>query len=51
MGFFTPIIDFITSFDGFSYRQDSKVWGNEVWEHRYRLVFTRKFNGGDSSLL
>ena len=31
MGFFTNLLDIITSFDGSSYIEDAKEWGDEVW--------------------
>ena len=31
MGILTNILDFITSFDGSSYIEDSIVWGDDVW--------------------
>ena len=31
MGFITNILDFITSFDGSSYIEDAKGWGDDVW--------------------
>lgn len=31
MGLISSLFDFITSFDGSSYIDDSKVWGDEVW--------------------
>lgn len=31
MGFLTNLFDFITSFDGSSYIEDAKEWGDEVW--------------------
>ena len=31
MGIITTIFDFITSFDGSSYIEDAKGWGDDVW--------------------
>ena len=31
MGVITNIVDFITSFDGSSYIEDAKGWGDDVW--------------------
>lgn len=31
MGFLTNLFDFIISFDGSSYIEDAKEWGDEVW--------------------
>ena len=31
MGILTSIFDFITSFDGSSYIEDAKGWGDDVW--------------------
>lgn len=32
MGILSTILDFITSFDGSSYIEDAKGWGDEIWE-------------------
>ncbi len=31
MGFLSAVFDFITSFDGSSYIEDAKEWGDDVW--------------------
>ena len=37
MGFFSNLLDFITSFDGSSYIEDAKEWGDEVWNSMSRV--------------
>ena len=37
MGFFSNLLDFITSLDGSSYIEDTKEWGDEVWNSMNRV--------------
>ena len=37
MGFFSNLLDFIASFDGSSYIEDAKEWGDEVWNSMSRV--------------
>lgn len=32
MGFLTSLLDIITSFDGSSYIEDAKGWGDDLWD-------------------
>lgn len=37
MGILSTLFDFITTFDGSSYIEDAKEWGDEVWNSMSRV--------------